>query len=127
MQYKGFLLAHNRPILEGKAAKENPDARAAEHEFWKTAATWGNGTGYRRGSSALDAKPFLVAMARAFHISALAPATAGGLSNSLKADPVAGLVEATFEQAAWASFKVRTPLPLCTIQHMLFVASNTVC
>ena len=88
---------------------------------------WGNGTGYRRGSSALDAKPFLVAMARAFHTMALAPAPSLGQPACLKADPVAGLVKATFEQAAHASRKVRTPLPLCTIQHMLFVASSPVC
>ena len=60
-------------------------------------------------------------------MSALAPATADGLSYSLKADPVAGLLKATFKQAAWAFFKVRTPLRLCTIQYMLFVVSDTAC
>ena len=49
-------------------------------------------------------------MAYAFSPSALGPATGGGLSNTLKADPVEGLVQATFEQAAWASFKVQTLL-----------------
>ena len=126
MQYKGFLLAHNQPLHEAKALKEDPVALAAAHEFWRNAITWGDGIGYRRRSSALDAKPFLVAMAKAFYTSALAPPTAG-LSNSLKADPVAGLVKATFEQAAWASFKVWTPLPIRTVQHMLPVASNAVC
>ena len=108
MQYKGFLLAHNRPILEKGASAT---ARQAEEEWWQSATTWGDGTGYRRGTTALDNKPFLVAVAKAFSTSALAPATGGGLSNSLNADPAAGPVQATLEQAAWASFKVRAMLP----------------
>ena len=102
IQYKGFLLAHNRPILE----KPSQAAKDAESAWWRSAATWGNGSGYRRGTTALDNNSFLVALARAFSPSALAPATGGGLSNTLNADPEEGLVQATFEQAAWASFKV---------------------
>ncbi len=103
LQYKGFLLAHNRPILEKGASQA---AKEPESAWWHSAATWGNVTGYRKGTTALDNKSFLVALAKAFSPSALAPATGGGLSNTLNADPVEGLVQATFEQAAWASFKV---------------------
>ena len=112
MQTQGFMLAHNRPIIKG--ANKNSEDLAAENNWWADAGTWGNGTGYRRGASALDAKPFLVAMAHAFCQSALAPGNIG-LSNSLRPVPGDGLVQATFEQAAWASFKVRSNTAI--LQH----------
>ena len=108
LQYKGFLLAQNRPILVKGASAT---ARQVEEQWWQSAATWGDGTGYRRGTTALDNKPFLVAVATAFSTSALAPATGGGLSNTLNANQAEGLVQATLEQVAWASFKVNAMLP----------------
>ena len=46
-------------------------------------------------------------IARTFSTFALALAIAG-LSNTLKANPVESLVRVTFEQVAWASFKVQS-------------------
>ena len=57
MQTQGFMLAHNRPIIKG--ANKYSEDLAAENNWWADAGTWGNGTGYRRGASALDAKPFI--------------------------------------------------------------------
>ena len=107
---KASCWRHNRPILVKGASVT---ARQAEEQWWQSAATWGDSTGYRRGTTAraLDNKPFLVAVATAFSTSALAPATGGGLSNTLNADQAEGLVQATLEQVAWASFKVNAMLP----------------
>lgn len=105
VQCKGFLLAHGRAISTKQAKDENPETLAAELAWWRSASAWGDGTGYRRGSTALDAGPFLVALASAFCKSALAFSVAGHL-NGLKTNSVDGLVIVTLEQAAWASFKV---------------------
>ena len=67
----------------------------------------------------------MVAMAKAFTKSALDPATDGGLSNTLKTDPVEDLVQATFEQAAWASFKVLSAAAI--LHHSTWDATHSQC
>lgn len=109
VQLEGFVLAHNRPILQSRTSEE---ALAKEQTWWRSCATWNNGIGYRRGTTAIDSPQFLVALAKVFTPSALAPANQG-LSSTLQTDPVEGLVHATLEQVAWASFKVLIPSVEC--------------
>ena len=111
MQLEGFVLAHNRPILQSRASEE---VLAKEQTWWRSCATWNNGTGYRRGTTAIGSPQFLVALAKVFTPSASAPANQG-LSSTLQTDPVEALVHVTLEQVAWASFKVLIPFVECGI------------
>lgn len=107
VQMQGFLLSHNRPLLSSGASKED---QAQGQAWWAGALQWDRGVGYRAGVSALDAPHFCFALASCFTKSALAAAESGP-SSTLKAGEE-GLVHATLEQAAWASFKVHTGLLL---------------
>ena len=98
------------PILQPLASYE---ALEKDHAWWRSCATGKDDTGYRRGTTAIDAPQFLVAVAKVFTPAALAPANQG-LPSTRHTDPVEGLVHATFEQVAWASFKVLTPLVIVT-------------
>ena len=127
MQCEGYLLANGRGISTKLAKEESPDEAAADQAWWRSVGTWGDGSGYRKGRTALDGKAFLVALASAFCKSALAHPTRG-YQDSLKTNPVRGLVIVTFEQAAWASFKVNKAAANDMPSHFLayYVAASPV-
>ena len=104
-QMSGFLLSHSRPQLCIGATSSD---HAKDQAWWAGALKWGDKKGYRRATSAVDAPQFLVAVAKAFTKSALQTANVGQ-SCALK-EGEEGLVHATLEQVAWASFKVHTAL-----------------
>ena len=103
MQINGFLLAHKQPILE-KAVATDAECES-QNRWWADALEWKGGIGYRKDTSAVDAKPFLFACASAFCKAACATGTSGP-SCTLKSDPVQGCVKLTMDQLAFASYKV---------------------
>jgi len=101
-------LTHGQPILAQKHASDADWAKDAA--WWGTVLGWGQGTGYRRGDTAIDAPQFRVALANAFCKGAMKN-TAAGLANSLKEGPD-GVITVTMDMVAFASYKVNCP-PCC--------------
>lgn len=106
LQITGFKLAHGQPILSQKHATNADWAKDAE--WWGTVLSWGQGTGYRRGDTAVDAPQFRVALANAFCKGAMKN-TAAGLANSLK-EGSEGVITVTMDMVAFTSYKVNWPL-----------------